>query len=174
MRSTNKYEVCGTTVYVDLCNGEKMICDLDDWENLKDMKWCKNCQGYAQTTTRGGRKGSKSITFHSAIMKKNSGFVIDHINRNRLDSRKENLRYATKAENSINSQKVKSASGIRGVYIDKRKRKKFISAIKANGKVFRLGMFYTAEEAERARKEAEISMYGEFSPHFSKVELGRG
>lgn len=141
-----------------------MLCDPEDWEKLKGLKWCKNKQGYAQTTTRGGRKGSKSVTFHTAVMGKKDGRVIDHINRNKLDNRKENLRYATRAENAINSKKSNSATGVRGVYVDNRKKKKYLARIRANGKNTHLGMFYTAEEAKKAREKAEIDLYGVFSP----------
>lgn len=164
-RKTNVVRLEGKTAYVTLRGGETMVCDADDWERLKGMYWVVGSTGYAITTTHGGRKGSKRILFHVAVLQSKPGYVVDHINRNPLDNRKDNLRYATKAENIINSVKPgRGVTGVRGVYVDKRKRRKYIARIKKNGKEIRIGSFLTLEEAAKARKAMEIHLFGEFSP----------
>lgn len=167
-RGKNKFSVSGNTVQVELSNGEIMLCDKDDWSKLGEYYWHKCKEGYARSNTREGRENSKPILFHHLIMPKKDGYVIDHINQNTLDNRKSNLRYATRSENAINSSKPKkSRTGIKGVYIiDDRKSKKYVATITVKGKTKWLGSFATAEEAEEARINEEVKLFGEFSPHY--------
>lgn len=54
--------------------------------------------------------GHKHYSVHQLIMgKAPKGFCIDHINRNKLDNRRKNLRFVTYSENSINSDRVEKA-----------------------------------------------------------------
>jgi len=73
---------------------------------------------------------------------------IDHINGDPSDNRIENLRAVTAAENSQN-QKLRSdnASGTHGVSWDS-KNKKWMAAMRINGKSFWLGRFEIKEQAE--------------------------
>lgn len=67
------------------------------------------------------------------------GMVIDHINRIKTDNRVENLRWVTKSQNALNSQRTENASYIQ-----------FVVAINRQGKRFR-GNFKTLQEAEEFR-----------------------
>ena len=90
--------------------------------------------------------------------------VIDHINRDRLDNRKNNLRIATHQQNTINrSVQSNNISNIPGVSWRK-DRNKWRAYIAVNKKQISLGMFKTKEEAIKARKEGEIKYFGEFAP----------
>ena len=88
---------------------------------------------------------------------------VDHINRNRLDNRIENLRLATRSENLHNSgARAGSSSGVKGVALrslrrGKRPSKQWMAHIMVNGKRFHLGNYYTLEEAAAARQQAEKS-----------------
>ena len=80
-----------------LLHGERVIIDYDDLPHLERIRWYLNC-GYAY-----GRINHKIISLHSYIIgKAPKGFHIDHINRNKLDNRKENLRIVTARENILN------------------------------------------------------------------------
>lgn len=69
----------------------------------------------------------------------NPEILIDHINMNKLDNRKENLRTANKAQNSMNREtQSNNTQGFRGISFDKR-RSKFRAYIKVNGKQIALG-----------------------------------
>jgi len=87
---------------------------------------------------------------------------VDHINRNRLDNRIENLRLVTPSQNLMNSGSYKNnTSGFKGVYWDKSK-KEWRALIIVNGKRKHLGNFINKEDAIQAREEAEIKYFGDF------------
>jgi len=89
---------------------------------------------------------------------------IDHINRNRMDNRLENLREATRAQNLANtSQRKNTASGVKGVSLrslrnGRRPNKAWVASIMVNGVRKHLGNFLTLEEAAQARAEAEKTL----------------
>lgn len=88
---------------------------------------------------------------------------VDHINCVKGDNRLENLREASRSENSANRPPPKSnKSGVKGVHFDKG-RQKWMAYIKKNWKRHHLGRFDTMEEAIAARRAADESMNGEFA-----------
>ena len=95
--------------------------------------------------------------------------VVDHINRIKDDDRLVNLRLATQSENIANStMRSHNTSGSKGVYHYKNRAERGWPAwwayITCRGKRKNLGYFYFKEEAVVARKEAELDLFGEFSP----------
>ena len=97
MRKKNDFRVVDDIVYVKLSNSEsEMICDLEDWKWLQNYCWSLNDTGYAR---------SRAGNAHSLIHKSVRPLVTDHINRNKLDNRKSNLRSVTQRENSLNSDR---------------------------------------------------------------------
>lgn len=86
---------------------------------------------------------------------------IDHINGIRQDNRFANLRDVRLAENIQNNfraRKGKTSCALLGVTKDKRT-KKWKAAITANGVVFRLGQFETAEAGHAAYLEAKLALH---------------
>lgn len=76
---------------------------------------------------------------------------LDHINRNKLDNRIENLRESNRSEQNRNKDKKSNKqTGQIGIYIDKTKGLKKNYATKINNKTYR---FYTLQEAIEWRKE---------------------
>ncbi len=89
--------------------------------------------------------------------------VLDHINRDRVDNRTDNLREATASENSQNQSMYKNnKSGFKGVSWFKRD-KKWVAQIKIDGKKKHLGYFDCKVEAAIAYNEAAIKHHGEFA-----------
>lgn len=81
---------------------------------------------------------------------------IDHINRNKMDNRIENLRVVTSSENKHNlGLRRDNSSGYTGVYWFKRD-KKYVAYIVINKKQINLGYYTTAEEAYLAYMLAKI------------------
>ena len=80
---------------------------------------------------------------------------LDHINRNRSDNRRANLREVTNKQNLQNAGKRSdNTSGHPGIYWHKQ-RSKWVARIMHNQKHIHLGCFNTLEEAISARKAAE-------------------
>ena len=141
-------------LYNNNCNEiGRAIIDLEDVEKIKNYKWSlKN--GYAFNTEVG--------LLHRFLNEYPNDMVIDHINLNKLDNRRSNLRICTYSQNNMNT-KIKSSntSGTKGVWWNT-KREKWIAEIMIDNKKYYLGEFINKEEAIKTRKEAEIKYFGEF------------
>ena len=90
------------------------------------------------------------------------GVSVDHINRDPLDNRIENLRLCDTRQNAGNSKlSVRNKLGFKGVRNSKAG--KFEAKIVKQGKYFHLGTFDTAEEAHAAYLKAAEGYFGEFA-----------
>ena len=111
----------------------------------------------------------KEIRLHRILMGNPAGLEVDHINRNPLDCRKENLRVATHQQNSRNVSKRKNASSkYKGVSWHASKAEKPIhwkwqARIQYGGKLINIGSFRNEEQAARAYDAAAINYFGEFA-----------
>lgn len=151
-------DVAKITLYDRKCNvvGYATI-DAEDVDRIKKYKWHKNSQGYVASTN-----DNKIIRLHRFIMGLNGCYdgktIIDHINGNRLDNRKCNLRVANLSINSYNLKKTRE--GKVGVTKWVRGKQTYYKAyIYVNHKRVNIGNFHTEEEARKARRNAEIK-YG--------------
>ena len=102
------------------------------------------------------------IALHSLLLHE-EGKEVDHINRNRLDNRRENLRLVTRQENCWNKSKQKNnKSGYIGVCFDKKASSKnpWKAYAKHDGKNYNLGFYSTEEEAARVRDKFIIEKRG--------------
>ena len=140
--------------------GTKILVDEDDFIFLSRYKWKISHTGkkyYAVTTLSGGQR------MHRIIMKAKEGQIIDHINGNGLDNRKENLRFCTNAENIRNKGLTKrNKTGFKGVYWCDTS-KKFISSITFENKQRKIGSFDCPFKAARAYDSEAIKLHGEFA-----------
>ncbi len=95
----------------------------------------------------------------------------DHINRDRADNRRSNLRECTHQQNACNKP-ICSAnrSGITGVFWVKRI-SRWVAQIRCNYKHTHLGCFTDIAEAKAARRAAELEYFGEFAPDNQRKEL---
>mgnify|MGYP001587102236 CR=1 FL=1 len=135
---------------IKLTQGKYAIVDDEDFEWLNQWKWCVN-HDYAVRTVEKG----KMIWMHKIINKTPTGYLTDHINRNKLDNRKENLRTVTSSQNKINvGLRKDNTSGYAGISWHK-KIKKFYVRIKINQKNIDLGYYYDFKYALLARKWGE-------------------
>lgn len=91
-----------------------------------------------------------------------NGLTVDHINRNKLDNRRLNLRVATLSQNNSNSATDKAnSSGFKGICFDKRTRlwKMQIRSMD-NGKY---EYFSNPTDAAKAYDSEAINIWGEFA-----------
>lgn len=146
----NRYEqIDNETIKVYYNNTNNyFICDTDDWNVLKKYTWHENKGHYARTVDK---ECGKQFFFHDAVMNftPSRKVVCDHINRDRSNNKKSNLRIVEIKYNSINRKKhINNTSGETGVYRINGRWNAKISNID-------LGTFDTIEEAKKAREEAE-------------------
>ena len=154
----NNYKVNGNFVEVNLTNcDETMICDLEKWRQLKKYCWIKGKTGYAEARVEG-----KTRLFHHFVIECEKGKVRDHINRNKLDNRKINLRCVSYSDNNKNVDKAgRNRYGVTGAY---KNGNKIGMRIYVNGKIKYIGSFSTIEEAIEAKKKSEELYEGVISP----------
>lgn len=113
-----------------------------------------------------GNIGNKSFLAHRvamAITLKTWGFgFVDHINGDKLDNRRANLRLCTNAENLRNGKSRGGSSQYKGVCLHKQN-KNWIATIMKDGKAKHIGCFDDELSAAKAYDKAAISMHGAFA-----------
>lgn len=145
---------------IKLTKGQFALVNDEDFEYLNQWSWYCNAQGYAvrKPYIKGsGKKNQKSLLIRMHILVNNTpeGFETDHINRNRLDNRRENLRTVTSSQNRMNTNlRIDNKSGVKGIHWENYT-KKWRATIQANYKTISLGRFSDFKDAVLARKEAE-------------------
>lgn len=97
---------------------------------------------------------------HRLIMNPEKGQVVDHINRDTLNNRKENLNNTSIGDNVRNQRRQSNKTGKTGVSIYPEDPSRFIVRIKEGGKYLHLGIFDDLDKAIKARQEAELRVYG--------------
>lgn len=98
---------------------------------------------------------------HQLILGVKDAYVIDHINQDTLDNRKENLRHTTKSTNAYNVSETKShnTSGFNGVSYDKN-RNQWIARMQTQGKYKFLGYYDNKIDAIKRIDEEDIKLFG--------------
>ncbi len=111
--------------------------------------------GYAAS-----RIGSEKVLIHHLVLPKRKDSFVDHINRNKLDNRRSNLRYASGTLNSLNSGLYShSTTGVRGVSkLKDRKVGGWRSYINVKGRQIRLGRFICPLMAALARSRYQANL----------------
>jgi hypothetical protein len=146
---------------IQLTKGKVAIVDDDMFEYLNQFKWCYS-KGYAIRGIRVNGKAEK-ICMHRAIINTPVGMDTDHMNMNKLDNRRENLRICNRSENIRNTGlRSTNSSGYKGVTLHKA-RNKWRARIRVNGKKKSLGYFATKEEAAKAYNAAASFYFREFA-----------
>lgn len=147
-----------------LFNKKEVLVDDEDYSYLKEITWSYHNSGYAFTRTSRKLGKRKSILMHRVIMKASLTEEVDHINGNRLDNRKNNLRIASRKENGRNQlvQKRIKSSKYKGVSFYK-PTKKWRASIKFNQKSFNLGYFLSEKEAALVYNKKATELFGEFA-----------
>jgi hypothetical protein len=130
------------------------IVDADDAEWVSQWRWGLN-GGYAVRSRKiGGRQGTKlQIRLHRELLGLTLGDINegDHINRDRLDNRRINLRIVPKGSQCHNTTPMSKTSAYRGVRWSTRDGK-WEARVQAQGRNIYLGLFASEEEAaETAR-----------------------
>jgi hypothetical protein len=145
--------------HISLAGGLFAIVDAADYEWLSKYHWraVGPSPGYACCTIKG-----KVVFMHRLIMDPPPGKVIDHVNGNKQDNRRRNLRECTQAENLRNSRKGRGTSRFKGVCWYRRF-ERWAAKIYHDGKTILLGWFDDEVEAARAYDRAALRFFGQFA-----------
>ena len=159
----NEYDLSGEYGIGWTSNTKKeFYFDLEDYDKIKDYCWIEDIgiTGYSSVRARVPGENIKVIMNWVILGEK----WYDHINRNPLDNRKENLRKVTRTENNRNRTISKNnKSGVVGVLWNSRNNNWRVR-IMVNKKSIEIGQFLNKEDAIKARLEAEFKYFGEFAP----------
>lgn len=148
-------------IEIELSKGKVAKIDDEDLDKISICSW--SFDRYARANVWNKELKRYEIKYmHRVITGAPKGMDVDHINGDRLDNRKANLRVCTRSENLHNPHHNRIAgSGLRGAYREKNRGSgcRWFSAISVKGKVIRLGRFDTAEQAHAAYMEAHKTHY---------------
>ena len=162
----NTYDLTGEYGVGYTFKGEEFYFDLEDYDLIKGYCWRRDDKGYIIGKEIGI---NKIISMHRLVMHAKKDVVIDHIFQKVNDNRKSQLRQVTVSQNGMNAKISKNnKSGVTGVSWSE-KGKRWIAQIGINKKQIYLGSFVNKDDAIKARMEAELFYFGEYSPNYKKL-----
>lgn len=142
---------------------ELVIVDQEDLKLLDNYKWYL-AHGYVSRQLNiNGKQYQQRLHREILGIEPYEKVQVDHINGNKLDNRRKNLRVCKRIENIRNRGVFKNNKiGLKGVSF-KKSNKKFVSQIQYDGKVYHLGMFLDPENAAYVYDQFAIQLFGKFA-----------
>lgn len=138
------------------------MVDDDVFDQINQHNWYYNGKYAVRQSPRQNGKQT-TIWMHRVINETPDGKDTDHINRNTLDNRRDNLRSVTRSQNCMNRRyAVTQSSPYKGVSWDKEYGKWCVQICK-DGKTKKFGRFLSEQEAARAYNRAAEGLFGSFA-----------
>ncbi len=152
--------VSSAWLFLPLRDGGAALIDAADADLVSGFRFCLNPKGYVGTTPCG-----RGRLLHRLILGSVRGQIVDHINGDKLDNRRANLRHVSEQMNAINVHFLYATnkSGYRGVAWVERDAG-WRASIGIRGRFFCIGFYSTIEYAICARAAAEIRLWGLYCP----------
>jgi hypothetical protein len=163
-RPKRPVRVEGDLAYIQLSRGYETVIDAKDLDLVGDFTW--SATGYGRHVYAATAHNGQTLRMHRVIVGAPADSVVDHINGNTMDNRRENLRACTHPENMANRYYHRTIadhggaagqSGCRGVYP---LRSGFVSRITTRGRQIDIKRSETVEGAAEARDWA-LSIFRE-------------
>lgn len=127
-------------------NGQDIYVDDIDFGRVAGLPWYISAQGYAQIKT-----GEVAVSMHRFVINYGGPLFVDHIDRNKLNNQRNNLRVVEPWLNGLNRDMLcTNTSGVVGV--SKTKAGKFEASTTINDRKKYIGLYNTLEEAAQARE----------------------
>lgn len=149
---------------IPLTQGYSATVDDEDYAELSKYNWTILKTGGKVYAIRHLSGSSNShILMHRQILDLEDGVEVDHIDGDGLNNCRDNLRPATRSQNSWNRlYRPRGHSKYRGVYFKKREHK-WVAQLTYNNRSIHIGYFKTEEEAALAWNKLAMEMYGEYA-----------
>lgn len=150
--------------FIVLNTGDIVLVEEQDFERIAQYSWHLTNTGYAAARLSRDQ-GRKLVLMHRFILNPPAKAHVDHINANKLDNRRSNLRAVRASVNlrNVHHLNANNTSGIRGVCWDKTG-KYWMAYISVQQKRIYLGYFQSKDEAIAARIAGELKYWGELCP----------
>ncbi|MGG3470775.1 AP2 domain-containing protein [Neobacillus pocheonensis] len=136
--------------------GKVALVSDEDYELLSKFNWYVDSNGYAVIRV----KMHQLVIDQAGIDRE--GLIVDHINGNKLDNNRENLRVCTHQQNIFNKKPMTGSSKYKGVYWSK-KQGKWVARIAVDKHKKHIGYFVIEEDAAYAYNLYAHKLMGEFA-----------
>lgn len=149
---------------ITLTKGFKAFVDDADFEMLSGFKWYALKKGHNIYALSWCKGTGATIRMHRLLLNAKKGEIVDHINGNGLDNRRENLRIVSASINTLNSKHyATNTSGYRGVRKTKKWVARFAQRVAGKYVYHHLGTFDTPEEAHEAYQREVFKRCGVYA-----------
>lgn len=162
---------------IKLTKGYSTLVDDEDYELLAASKWFAMVTrpGNVYACTANKKEKGKSIRMHRLLMNAKPSEIVDHINGNRLDNRRANLRLCNHSQNMVNRKSRKNTSSkYLGVSLQYKGENHTLwcTIVGKNGRTVYQAYFKSEEEAALAYDREATKAHGEFAKlNFPKLHI---
>jgi hypothetical protein len=148
------------TRQIPLTKGAFALVDDADYDWLMQWKWRLNSKGYAIRSYYVDYQ-EIVLNMHRVILDAQRGQFVDHIDGNRLNNTRANLRFVTQQQN-LEYRRVFSSSktGLKGV---SRRGNHWQARIGYNKQIIHLGYYPQIESAAHAYDAAALKLFGDYA-----------
>lgn len=147
----------GDVLAFPLTHGGVAYVDAIDAELIASRKWRVDSRGYVV-----GSFDNRRRLLHRLLLNAPAGIEVDHIDRDKLNNRRSNLRLCTRHENARNVGNTRGRSRFKGVSWHARS-ERWRAHICADCVVRFLGSYRDETDAARAYDLAAVRLHGAFA-----------
>lgn len=148
------------TKTLTLLRGQRTLVDDADYPALAQYQWRLNSSGYVVRTERRGDRPFV-VCLHRELMQAERGQIVDHLDHDKLNNTRANLRIITQQENLQYRRCFKNnRSGYKGVT---RQHGKWHPRITVGGQLLHLGFWDDPETAARIYDAAARLLFDDYA-----------